>query len=80
MNKVSAYKADNTSLNDGISSNIYQKQKIIQKNIITANCLAHILHKQNHRQENKKLTFKILQFGFKVISASLSKSEQLKEL
>ena len=44
LNKVSAYTADNASVNYGRHNSVYQKLKLAQEDVIAANCLAHILH------------------------------------
>lgn len=42
--KMSAYSADNASVNYGKHNSVYQKLKLAQKDVLAANCLAHILH------------------------------------
>ena len=44
LGKMSAYAADNASVNYGKHNNVYQKLKLAQKDVLAANCLAHILH------------------------------------
>lgn len=42
--KMSAYAANNASINYGKHNSVYQNLKLAQKDMVAANCLAHILH------------------------------------
>ena len=42
--KMLAYAADNASVNYRKHNSVYQKLKLAQKDVLAANCLAHILH------------------------------------
>ncbi|KAK0155368.1 hypothetical protein N1851_002272 [Merluccius polli] len=44
VKNMSAYAADNASVNYGKHNSVYQKLKQSQKDVLPANCLAHILH------------------------------------
>ena len=41
---MSAYTADNARVNYGKHKSVYQKLKLAQNDINSANCLAHVLH------------------------------------
>lgn len=44
LKNMSAYAADNASVNYGKHNSVYQKLKLTYKDVLPANCLAHILH------------------------------------
>uniref|UniRef100_H3A010 DUF4371 domain-containing protein n=1 Tax=Latimeria chalumnae TaxID=7897 RepID=H3A010_LATCH len=79
--KVSAYTADNASVNYGKHNSIYQKLKEAKEDIVAANCLAHIVHntikyvagKLNIDVEN------VILKAYSHFSVSAMRTEQLKE-
>ena len=44
VKNMSAYAADNASVNYGKHNSVHQKLKLSQKDVLPANCLAYILH------------------------------------
>ena len=81
VNKMSAYAADNASVNYGKHNSVYQKLKLAQKDVLAANCLAHILHNAT-RYAAGSLDVDIENVVLKVyshFSISASRTAQLKE-
>lgn len=78
---MSAYAADNASVNYGKHNSVYQKFKLSQKAVLPANCLAHILHNAT-RYAAGSLDFDVENAVLKVysdFSMSASRTERLKE-
>ncbi|KAJ4929630.1 hypothetical protein JOQ06_018653, partial [Pogonophryne albipinna] len=81
VKKMSAYAADNASVNYGKHNSVYQKLKLAQKDVLAANCLAHILHNAT-RYAASNLDIDIENVVLKVyshFSISASRTAQLKE-
>ena len=81
VKNMSAYAADNASVNYGIDITVCQKLKLSQKDVLPANCLAHILHNAN-RYAASSLDCDVENAVLKVyshFSISASRTEQLKE-
>jgi len=58
VKNMSAYAADNASINYGKHNSVYQQLKQAQKDVLLANCLAHILHNAT-RYEAGSLDFEV---------------------
>ena len=81
VQKMSAYAADNASVNYGKHNSVYQKLKLAQNDVLAANCLAHILHNAT-RYAVGSLDLDIENVVLKVyshFSISASRTVQLKE-
>ncbi|XP_064110007.1 uncharacterized protein LOC135217900 [Macrobrachium nipponense] len=81
LNKVSAYTADNANVNYGKHNSVYQKINMAQKNVIAANCLAHILHNTT-KFATAKMDIDVENIVLKVnsyFSISAKRTAQLKE-
>ncbi|KAJ4926924.1 hypothetical protein JOQ06_014666 [Pogonophryne albipinna] len=81
VKKMSAYAADNGSVNYGKHNSVYQKLKLAQKDVLAANCLAHILHNATPYAASN-LDIDIENVVLKVyshFSISASRTAQLKE-
>ncbi|KAJ4935520.1 hypothetical protein JOQ06_017052 [Pogonophryne albipinna] len=81
VKKMSAYATDNASVNYGKHNSVYQKLKLAQKDVLAANCLAHILHNAT-RYAASNLDIDIENVVLKVyshFSISASRTAQLKE-
>jgi len=78
---VSAYSADNASVNYGRTNSVYQKMKARNSRIIAANCKCHILH-NTVKRAHPCLSFDVEGLVLKVyseFSSSASRNETLKE-
>lgn len=78
---MSAYTADNASVNYGKHNSVYQKLKLAQKDMVAANCLAHILHNTTKHAAGH-LNVDVENIVLKVyshFSISASRTAQLKE-
>lgn len=78
---MSAYVADNPSVNYGEHNSVYQKLKLTQKDVLPANCLAHILHNATRYAAGRQ-DFDVENAVLKVyshFSVSASSAAQLKE-
>jgi len=81
VKNMSAYAADNASVNYGKHNSVNQKLKLAQKDVLPANCLAHILHNAT-RYAAGSLDFDVENAVLKVyshFSMSASRTAQLKE-
>lgn len=81
VTKMSAYSADNASVNYGKHKSVYQKLKVTQKSVIAANCIAHILHNST-RFASGQLNIDVENIVLKVyshFSTSASRTAQLQE-
>ena len=81
VKNMSAYAADNASVNYGKHNSVYQKLKLSQKDVLPANCLAHILHNAT-RNAASSLDVDVENAVLKVyshFSISASRTAQLKE-
>lgn len=81
VKNMSAYAADNASVNYGKHNSVYQKLKLSQKDVLPANCLAHILHNAT-RYAASSLDVDVENAVLKVyshFSISASRTAQLKE-
>lgn len=80
INNVSAYSADNASVNYGVNKSVYQKLLLENDNIVAAHCNNHILH-NSAKNALKQLSFDIENVVLKVFaefSNSAKKREELK--
>lgn len=81
VQNMSAYAADNASVNYGKHNSVYQKLKLTQKDVLPANCLAHILHNATRYAAGRQ-DFDVENAVLKVyshFSVSASRTAQLKE-
>ncbi|XP_064418172.1 uncharacterized protein LOC135358689 [Latimeria chalumnae] len=81
LEKLSAYTADNASVNYGKHNSIYQKLKEAKEDIVAANCLAHIVHNTT-KYAAGKLNIDVENVILKTyshFSVSAMRTEQLKE-
>lgn len=78
---MSAYAADNASVNYGKHNSVFQKLKMTNTDLIPANCLAHVLHNAT-RHATSSLDLDVENAVLKVyshFSMSASRTAQLKE-
>ncbi|XP_070793562.1 cytochrome P450 2C5-like isoform X2 [Pituophis catenifer annectens] len=66
INNVSAYSADNASVNYGVNKSVYQKLLLENDNIVAAHCNNHILH-NSAKNALKQLSFDIENIVLKVL-------------
>lgn len=78
---VSAYSADNASVNFGVHNSVFQKLKAENGGILKANCICHVIHNAG-RNACKALSFDVENLVLKVyaeFSNSAKKNSKLKE-
>jgi hypothetical protein len=80
IQKVSAFSADNASVNYGKHSSVFQNLKKVNDRIITANCPAHILYNAAKKAADKMtVDFEVLVVKiFNNFSSSAKRTADLK--
>ncbi|ROL50146.1 hypothetical protein DPX16_15187 [Anabarilius grahami] len=82
LERISAYSADNASVNYGVHNSVYKKLTDRNASIIKANCMAHILHNcGRHAGDNLRIDIEnIVTKVYNHFSSSAKRVQELKEV